>query len=63
VQDRLYRLFRRRGASRDVIAHVDPEDATYGGRLVHYGHLQQRLGFTFEAYQFFPAQFEIRGLI
>jgi len=63
VQDNLFELMRKRSASRDVMAVVDPADASYLGRLIHYGTLQQRLAIALPAYQFFQSSFELTGLV
>jgi hypothetical protein len=64
VQANLYELYRKRGASQDMLMIFDPTDASYAGRLIRYGRLQQRFGITYPApFQTYQAAFEIRGMI
>lgn len=62
-QANIHELMRRVGASRDVLVHADPADATYGGRKIYYGTLQAQQVIALDSYQFYQAAFELRGLI
>lgn len=63
LQDNLHELFRKRGNSRDVVVILDPEDASYGGRLLYYGRLQEQLAYSFDAYQLYRTQLRVRGMV
>ena len=59
----VHELIRRVGSSRDVVACVDVDDATYGGAKIYYGTLQQQLQIALASHQFYQAAFELKGLV
>lgn len=59
----LHEIMRKRGASKDVVAVIDPSHSTLDGAMLYYGTLQPRTQIVRPAFQFFEANFELRGLI
>jgi len=56
-------LARRRAGSRDVLALLDPDDATYGGAKAYYGLFSPTLSVELPAYNLYRSTFQITGLL
>lgn len=61
--DNLHEVMRLRGASKDVVAVIDPANPTRAGAMLYYGSLQSRQQIQIAGFQLYEAAFELRGFI